>query len=232
MTPVQKIAEKARFTLIELLVVIAIIAILASMLLPALQKARAKAREISCTNHVKQLNLAMTMYAGDNDGHYPTNDKARWHVLLLSYAGDAKVYQCPVETYTRGYATNYNLCGWNTSMTDGQVVGPSTTSMFVDTAQCSSGVTSTTNAEDFNNYATGSSDWQWTPPSSWTGTEMGTRYSDSDSNRLRRPVGRHDGALNVGYCDGHAERKPIRNFLGSLPNGWAYGDVNNSWDNK
>lgn len=67
----RRFREHARFTLVELLVVIAIIAILASMLLASLALARAKGKQADCINNIRQLTVAVELYAGDWDGFFP-----------------------------------------------------------------------------------------------------------------------------------------------------------------
>jgi len=136
-----KRSEEKGFTSIELLVVIAIIAILAAMLLPALSRAREKARQSVCIGNLKQIGLAATMYRQDWDDWMPAlirknpisgnreyNKGDEWHCKLLPYVGNhqdllpynndtskSNVFKCP-SAPKRYFSYNALSYGYNTAI--------------------------------------------------------------------------------------------------------------------
>jgi prepilin-type N-terminal cleavage/methylation domain-containing protein/prepilin-type processing-associated H-X9-DG protein len=117
------------FTLIELLVVIAIIAILASMLLPALGRAKESAHRIKCVNNLKQLSISLKMYADENNGLMPPRtNRWRWPTALREGYRDLNIMICstdamrgtpptvaasPLETQSDSAPRSYLINGWN-----------------------------------------------------------------------------------------------------------------------
>ena len=113
LSPLRVRRQARAFTLIELLVVIAIIAILAAMVLPALAKAKQKAKQSACINNMHQIGISLVIYA-DTYNQYPANYRATnntyvWQTRLLSLMGhNRNAFNCPAARPQSYWDTNAN----------------------------------------------------------------------------------------------------------------------------
>ncbi|MCC6446228.1 MAG: DUF1559 domain-containing protein [Armatimonadetes bacterium] len=245
------------FTLIELLVVIAIIAILASILFPVFAQAREKARQTSCLSNLKQLGLAISMYATDYEG-YPMHSspswfspRTRWADAIFPYVKNMPLFTCPSTHESAllskkfahdqtvrygGYGYNYQYLG-NSRTAPPMLPFAASDSMVIVPAQTIA-IADTDGALSLEGRVTGEGVYTVDPPlSSARGSGSSTGYyagSQYANNGRSVPAARHNGLVNIVFADGHAKATSLSHLDdfdgdGFLDNGYWNGHGDPRW---
>lgn len=217
------------FTLIELLVVIAIIAILTAILFPVFAQGREKSRQVGCLTNLRQLSLAISMYAQDYEGYplysYPSPSPERWHTILQPYVRNQRIMVCPsapVSYDFRNMSYGYNHqylarsadrggAGWTA---EAAIEFPADTLAVADSAGTGGWATNSlpwapqpqNDCDRLMNHG-----YTVDPPLLPAGSKWGTScrvslplpgYPGAGHTRIGI---RHQGGANVAFCDGHAK---------------------------
>ena len=194
-----RIKRQLSFTLIEVLLIVVIIAILAAMLLPALSKAKEKALMSQCANNVRQLSVAMILYADDYDDLLPmahdsipwtSSNPVPWMRMLFDYYQTTNILRCPQlcrvyrhsqYNYFMGSRAAYGETGGDASVCMSKILFPS---QYVLSGDCNYGIFVASDA-DPDNYS------------------QDTLFYDD------MPV--HGGWVNVLFADGHVRAYEMYN---------------------
>ena len=184
----------------------------------------------------------------------------RWFSSIYPYVKNINVYVCPSKNEDRfrpvptaagvpnatniagGYGCNINIMNYSFNSTTtvpakalAEIADSAGTFVLCDAAELDlarlAGTSDNNDPETWERYQRTGTYWQAQPPTSFTSDTTKRYNSTTDSNMFRRPTARHNKGLTVIYADGHAKWSNIKQFLGPLPSGWAYGDSKNSWDN-